>query len=108
MTDTRKPRSARPRTAAEPWDVKTLPVLPGYISLEEAARRRNTSKEAVHRLVKRGTLKAWRVGEETKPMILVKIKDVEELPVSPQQRAKLAAAGELPDDPELGDELPGT
>ena len=87
-----------------PWDVTSLPVLPGYITVEEAAERLGVSREAVHRRIKRRTLKAWRAGE--RPMIFVRLKDVDALPMTPQRRREIEqrAAG---DDAGLDDELPG-
>lgn len=115
--DPRRPRS-QPRG---PWNVwQQLRPLLDYITLGEAATDLDISREAVHRLVQRGTLKARRVGR--KPVILVRAKDVMALPMSPQRRRELelaaareaererelaAANGETGDDPaELRDELP--
>ncbi len=91
-------KAARER---QPWHVRLrLKPLPGWITTGEAADELGVSREAVHRLVQRGTLKARTVGR--RPIIVVREKDVRELPVSPQRRREL----EKDSPAELGDELP--
>lgn len=85
----------------QPWHVRlSLKPLLGWITLGEAAEDLGISREAVHRLVQRGTLKARTVGR--RPVIVVREKDVKALPVSPQRRRELDKAAAA----ELGDELP--
>jgi excisionase family DNA binding protein len=83
------------------WDVWSLRPLADWITLGEAAADLDISREAVHRLVQRGTLKARRVGR--RPVVLVSEKAVRALPMSPQRRREL----ERDQPAELGDELPG-
>ena len=90
--------AARPRKPWNVWDL--LPVPGGWITLGEAAHDMGISHQAVHNLVKRGTLKARRVGR--KPVVLVREQDVRALPMSPQRRRELDRAASA----ELGDELP--
>jgi excisionase family DNA binding protein len=98
-------RTARPERA--PWDVMSLPRLPGYLTLTEAAERMNVTRQAVHGRVKSGTLRAWRTGDDKLQAILVCEADVDALPMSPQQRAKLIARGELSAGPEAGEQPEG-
>jgi hypothetical protein len=96
---------AKARTDRELWHVRMrLKRLEDWITLGEAARHLSTSRQAVHRLVERGSLEARIVGE--RPVILVRLKDVRALPVSPQRKRELQLKGLLPPEPELGDELP--
>ena len=101
------PDKAKAVRERQPWHVRLrLKPLAGWITLGEAAEDLGISREAVHRLVQRGTLKARTVGR--RPVIVVSRRDVQALPVSPQRRRELekdAAAGD--DGAELGDELPG-
>jgi excisionase family DNA binding protein len=83
------------------WDVWRLRPLADWITLGEAAEDLGVSREAVHRLVQRETLKARRVGR--RPIVLVSEKAVRALPMSPQRRRELEGRGEIA---ELGDELP--
>jgi excisionase family DNA binding protein len=92
-----KTRAARPRGR---WDVWKLRPLADWITLGEAAEDLGITREAVHRLVQRETLKARRVGR--RPIVLVSEKAVKALPMSPQRRRELERA----DGAELGDELP--
>lgn len=89
----------------EPWDVWKLPALPSqmvlvrtddgdqvweestWITIHDVASDLGISRQAVHRLIQRGTLTACRVGG--KPVILVREQDVRKLPVSPQRASKL-------------------
>jgi hypothetical protein len=92
---------ARPR-----WDVWKLRPLPGEFNwtTDDAAAHLGITRQAVHRLVERGTLDARRAGP--KPVILVREKDVRALPLSPQRKRELRLRGELPEDAGLEDELP--
>lgn len=88
----------------QPWHVRLrLKPLAGWITLGEAADDLGVSRQAVHRLVERGTLKAQTVGR--RPIIVVRVKDVLALPMTPQRRREIEqhAAG---DDAGLGDEPP--
>ena len=97
----------------EPWHVRLrLKPLDGWITLGEAAEDLGISREAVHRLVQRGTLKRLRtVGR--RPVIIVREKDVRALPMTPQRKRELdlrlllLADGADPDGAGLDDELPG-
>jgi excisionase family DNA binding protein len=90
-----------------PWHVR-LRLLPlkGWITTGEAAQDLGISREAVHRLIQRGTIgrkDARTVGR--RPIIVVRERAVRELPVSPQRRRELGLRGAR--DAELGDGLPG-
>lgn len=93
--------SAMARARAK-WDVWRLRPLPGDwdTTLGEAAGDLGISREAVHRLVQRGTLDARRVGR--RPIVLVRSRDVAGLPMSPQRRRGLEAR----DGANLGEEAP--
>jgi excisionase family DNA binding protein len=82
------------------WDVWSLPALSDWITLGEAADDLGISREAVHRLVQRKTLRARRVGR--RPIVLVRESQVRALPMSPQRRRELERGQAA----ELGDELP--
>lgn len=90
------------------WDVWRLrPVPGGWVTIGEAAEDLGISREAVHRLVQRGTLDARRVGR--RPIVLVREKDVKALPVSPQRKRELErrdSDGDGAGDADLGDGLP--
>ena len=88
------------RRARGPWNVWSLRPLADWITLGEAAEDLGISREAVHRLVQRETLKGRRVGR--RPIVLVSEKAVKALPMSPQRRREL----EKDSPAELGDELP--
>lgn len=88
------------RRVREPWNVWRLRPLADWITLGEAADDLKVSREAVHRLVQRGTLKARRVGR--RPIVLVSERAVKALPLSPQRKREL----EKDSPAELGDELP--
>lgn len=89
----------------QPWHVRLrLKPLEGWITLGEAAEVLDVSRQAVHRLVERGTIKAKTIGR--RPIIVVRVKDVRELPISPQRRRELEKDLETDDQAEFGDELP--
>ena len=72
----------------EPWHARLrLRPLADWITLGEAAEDLGISREAVHRLVQRGTLKARTVGR--RPVIVVSRRDIQALPVSPQRRREM-------------------
>ena len=95
-----------------PWHVRLrLKPLASWITLGEAAEELGISRQAVHRLVERDTLKAKTLGR--RPIIIVRVKDVLALPMTPQRRREIelrhadsADAGSDPDDG-LDDELSG-
>lgn len=93
-------------TEREPWHVRErLTPLAGWITLGEAADDLGISREAVHRLVQRGTLgkkDVRTVGR--RPVIIVRERAIRELPMSPQRRRELDLRAQR--DAELGDELP--
>ena len=98
----------------QPWHARLrLAPLADWITTGEAAEDLGISREAVHRLVQRGTLKARTIGR--RPVIVVSRRAVQALPVSPQRRRELdkdSAAGDTAADTatdtaaEFGDELP--
>jgi excisionase family DNA binding protein len=91
------------RAYGKPWHVRLrLKPLEGWITLGEAAEDLGISRQAVHRLVERGTLKAKTVGR--RPIIVVQEKDVRALPISPQRSRELRSLSSGEGD--LGDELP--
>ena len=101
------PDKAKAVRERQPWHVRLrLKPLAGWITTGEAAEYLGISRQAVHRLVERGTLKARTVGR--RPVIVVAREgSVQALPMSPQRRRELekdAAAGDA--GMELGDELP--
>lgn len=86
----------------QPWHARLrLQPLEGWITLGEAAEDLGISRQAAHRLVERGSIKARTVGR--RPIIVVREKDIRNLPISPQRRRELAKDSAA----ELGDELPG-
>lgn len=71
-----------------PWHVRLrLKPLAGWITLGETADELGISRQAVHRLVERGTLKAKTLGR--RPIIIVRVKDVAALPMTPQRRREI-------------------
>lgn len=95
---------ARVSHEPQPWHVRLrLKPLAGWITLGEAADDLGVSRQAVHRLVERGTLKAQTVGR--RPIIVVRVKDVLALPMTPQRRREIEQRTAV-DDAGLGDEPP--
>lgn len=93
----------------QPWHVRLrLQPLKDWMTLGQVAETLGISRQAVHRLVERGTLTARTIGE--RPIIVVHVKSVQNLPMSPQRRReidrRLAEADAEKWPPELGDELP--
>jgi len=94
------PDKAKAVRERQPWHARLrLKPLAGWITTGEAAGFLGISRQAVHRLVERGTLKARTVGE--RPVIVVHVKSVQGLPMTPQRRRELEKRLA-----ELGDELP--
>lgn len=96
----------------QPWHVRLqLRPLSGWITLGEAAEALGVSRQAVHRRVERGTIKAKTLGR--RPIIIVRVKDVLELPMTPQRKRELelraadSADGENALDSGLDGELSG-
>lgn len=102
----RMPAKVRTRER-EPWHVR-LRLRPhkGWITLGEAAEDLGISRQAVHRLVERGTLRAETLGR--RPLIVVRVKDVLALPMTPQRRREIELRAGVPGDMDgnLDDELP--
>ena len=99
---------AKPEDERQPWHAKLrLEPLKDWITLGEAEEMLGISREAVHRLVQRGTLNARTIGR--RPIIVVHVKSVAALPMTPQRRRELErrASAEASAEAELGDELPG-
>ena len=101
----------------QPWHVRArLQPLKDWMTLGEVAYHLGISRQAVHRLVERGTLSARTLGStvpDTRPIIVVHVKSVQNLPMSPQRRRELdrrVAEAEQEtrggDRAELADELP--
>ena len=102
--------TARQEDQHRPWNVREhLRPLEGWMLTDDAASYLGISREAVHRFIKRGTIRpkdARYLGqdEERRPIIVIRERAVREMPVSPQRarehRIRAAqAAG-------LGDGLP--
>jgi hypothetical protein len=92
----------------QPWHVRLqLRPLAGWMTLGEAGEDLGISREAVHRLVQRGTLKAKTIGR--RPVIIVRVKDVLALPMTPQRRREIERHAADSGDPDgsLDDELSG-
>jgi len=106
-------------TGRQAWNAREhVRPLEGWILLDDVAGRLGISKEAVHRLVKRGTIKPKDVrylGEDPgrRPLLVIRERAVAGLPMTPQRRRELRLRGELPgdlqaeDEAELGDGLSG-
>jgi predicted DNA-binding protein YlxM (UPF0122 family) len=99
------------KAGEQPWHVRLrLQPLKDWMTLGEVAEALDISRQAVHKLVERGTLSARTLGN--RPIIVVNVKSVQALPMSPQRRRKLERLeqqdwAELNSAPELGEELPG-
>lgn len=72
----------------QPWHVRLrLRPLKDWITLGEAAGYLGISRQAVHRLVERGTLPARTVGN--RPVIVVHVRTVQGMPMTPQRKREL-------------------
>ena len=97
------------------WNVREhLKPLEGWLLTDDAATYLGISREAVHRLIKRGTIKpkdARILGLDParRPVIVIRQRVIEEMPVSPQRAREIRLRGELPggelSGAELGDDL---
>lgn len=96
----------------QPWHVRLrLRPLQDWMTLGEVAYHLGISRQAVHRLVERGSLPARTLGTtvpDNRPIIVVHVKSVQGLPMSPQRRRELdrRMAEAEQERAELGDELP--
>lgn len=105
------------RKVARPaWNAReVLKPFPGWVLIDDAAAELGVSRQAVHRLLERGTIRprdarTFGLDPDRPPLIVVREKAIAELPMSPQRareirlRAEAAGGDELPD---LGEKLPG-
>lgn len=97
-----------------PWHAQLrLRPLNGWILLSDAADRLGISRQAVHRLVGRGTIaqKDLRyLGDDARrPVLIVREAAIDRLPMTPQRRREigLRGTGDPAGDAGLDGELPG-
>lgn len=93
--------SAGDAAGRQSWHARlNLEPLKDWITLGEAEEILGISRQAVHRLVERGTLNARTIGR--KPYIVVHVKSVAALPMTPQRRRELAKRASVPEDLDAG------
>lgn len=113
-----EPRGAARKAARPAWNAReALKPFPGWSLVDDAATTLGISRQAVHRLLERGTIRPrdarW-LGHDAnrQPIIVVRDKAIAALPMSPQRarefrlRAEAAGAAEGDELPELGDPRP--